>query len=63
MIQGIMMSELPAQHEEMPQPPPPPPKFGAECEDTSLFPQLKDEMTFLTSFDEHFGHSVLLSAG
>jgi hypothetical protein len=53
------------QQRETPQPPPPPPKLGADIEDEPPLPdeaQLKEEITFFTSFDKHLGHSVLFSA-
>jgi len=50
----------------MPQPPPPP-KLGAGIEGEVLLPepeaQLNEDITFLTSVEEHLGHSVLFSAG
>ena len=43
----------------MPQPPPPP-KLGAGIEGEVLLPepeaQLNEDMTFLTSVEEHLGH-------
>lgn len=49
----------------MPQPPPPP-KLGAFAPDELLSvpeAQLKAEIIFFTSLDEHMGHSALLGSG
>ena len=57
-------TEPTVQQEETPQPPPA--KRGAGI-DGELFsvpgPQLKADMTFFNSLEEHFGHSALFSGG
>jgi len=58
-------AESTIQQRDIPQPPPPPPKLGAGIDEELPEPvaQLNEEITFLTSFEEHLGHSVLFSAG
>jgi len=53
-----------AQQEEMPQPPPPP-NLGAGIDEeaSSPDPQLKEDITFFTLLDEHFGQYVSFSGG
>ena len=60
----LLYTEQTVQQERIPQPRPPP-KFGGGVETSVSEPdvQLKDEITFFTFLDEHFGHSVSLSEG
>jgi hypothetical protein len=55
-------AEHPAQHEETPQPPPPnPPDGAAEGKPESELEQQKEDMSFFTSLEKHFGQSVSFS--
>jgi hypothetical protein len=58
-----MYAEQPVQQEETPQPPPPKPREGPEEGNPVSVPaeQQKDDMSFLTFFDRHFGHSESFS--
>lgn len=60
------LAESTIQQRDIPQPPPPP-KLGAGIVEEEELPdpvaQLKEEITFFTSLEEHLGHSVFFSAG
>jgi hypothetical protein len=55
------VAERTVQHEEIPQPPPPTPPEGIDGEETPApepEEQQKEDITFLTSPEPHFGHSA-----
>lgn len=58
------IAEQTVQQEETPQPPPEKRGGGAEgITSLSDDAQLKEDITFFTSLDEHLGHSVAFSGG
>ncbi len=55
-------AEHPVQHEETPQPPPPKPcEAPDELKPASELEQQKEDISFFTSVEEHFGQSVSFS--
>ncbi len=53
-------AEPTVQQQEVPQPPPLKPREGADevKPESEVEEQLKEDITFFTDFDEHFGHWV-----
>jgi hypothetical protein len=58
-----LSAEPTVQHEDTPQPPPVKPPEGAEKDEPPTEPeeQQNEDITFFTSFEAHFGHSVSFS--